>query len=50
MFRFYRNNVNFALNMALNYFSPVWTKHLFGAMLNGVSKNKLKKGVKNANR
>nr|DAY17035.1 MAG TPA: hypothetical protein [Inoviridae sp.] len=32
-----KNCVAFALNMALNYFSPVWTKHLFGAMLNGVS-------------
>ena len=33
--------------MAQNYSSPVWTKHLFGAMLNGVSKiNKLKKVLK----
>ena len=48
MFRFYRNNVNFALNMAINYSGSVWTKHLFGAKLNGVSKikNKLKKVLK----
>ena len=33
--------------MAQNYSSPVWTKHLFGAVFNGVSKiNKLKKVLK----